>query len=183
MAGMSVFTNAGSAAAADAAAYVAAVLGLVGDRDPIEVLRQTPDALNRTLDTLSDEQVRRPEAPGKWSVGQVLHHLADSELAWSFRLRMVLAHDRPTLTSYDQDLWAARLHYDEGLTTEALERFSVLRRSNLHLLDRASAADLQRVGVHVERGEATVAEMIRLHAGHDQLHLNQIDRIRRALST
>ena len=177
MTDMSIFTNSGPAAAENATAYIAAVLGLVGDRDPMQVLRQTPDALSRTLDTLSEELVGRPEAPGKWSVGQVLHHLADTELAWAYRLRMVLAHDRPTLTAYDQDLWAARLRYNEGRAEEALERFGVLRRSNLHLLEQASAADLQRVGVHVERGEESVAHMVRLNAGHDLLHLRQVDRI------
>ena len=178
---MSVFTNAGSSTPENAKAYIAAVLDLVGDRDPMEVLRGTPDALNRRIEALSQEQIGRPEAPGKWSVREVLHHLADTELAWAYRLRMVLAHDRPTLTAYDQDLWAARLRYSEGRAEEALERFGVLRRSNLHLLEQASASDLQRVGMHVERGEETVAHMVRLNAGHDQLHLNQIERIVRGV--
>jgi DinB superfamily len=177
---MSVFTNPASSAGDHARAYIDAVLGLLDDRDPIPVLRQTASALQRTLAELSPTEIHRPEAPGKWSIGEVMQHLADSDLVWGYRVRMVLAHDRPQLTGYDQDLWADRLRYRDGDAGEALERFSVLRRSNLSLLERMSESDRRRVGLHVERGEETIEHMIRMYAGHDILHLRQIDRIRRA---
>jgi hypothetical protein len=113
---------------------------------------------------------------------QVLQHLADSELVWGYRLRMVLAHDRPAITGYDQDLWATRLHYEAADPRQALEEFSMLRGANLRVLARASASDLARVGLHAERGEESVAHMIRLYAGHDVLHLEQMARIRRAIA-
>jgi uncharacterized damage-inducible protein DinB len=115
---------------------------------------------------------------GKWSIRQVLRHLADSELVWGYRLRLVLSQDRPPLTGFDQDRWAERLHYDEADVATALEEFALLRRGNLKLLDRATPDDLERVGVHTERGEESVEHMIRLYAGHDLLHLRQIERIR-----
>jgi hypothetical protein len=94
---------------------------------------------------------------------------------------MVLAQERPPLTGYDQDLWSERLHYDRLPVDEALDRFAVLRRSNLRLLKEASPADLQRVGVHAERGDESVEHMIRMYAGHDLLHLRQLARIREAV--
>ena len=148
---MSVFTNSESRSIEQARAYTEAILGLLGTRDPIDVLEQ------------------------------VVQHLADSELVWGYRLRLVLAQDRPTLTGYDQDLWSDRLHYERLPVDEALDRLTVLRRSNLRLLADATAADLQRVGVHAERGEESVAHMIRLYAGHDLLHLRQLARIREAV--
>jgi hypothetical protein len=178
---MSVFTNPSSRSRADAAAYTAAVLDLLGVRDPLEVLRQTPTELPRAIEGLSTERLSTAEAPGKWSMRQVLQHLADSELVWGYRLRMVLAHDRPQITGYDQDLWADRLRYSEADPGRALEDFAALRQANLRLLTRASADDLNRVGVHAERGEESVAHMIRLYAGHDLLHLRQLERIRGAL--
>jgi uncharacterized damage-inducible protein DinB len=179
---MSVFTNPANGAAEHAAAYVSAVLDLLGDRDPISVLRATADALPRAIDRLSPEQLRRPEQPGKWSLNQILHHLADSDLVWAWRMRVILAQDRPTITGYDQDLWAARLHDDRDEPADAIELFTVVRRSNLRLVERASPADLARVGVHSERGEERLDHLVRLYAGHDLLHLRQIDRVRRAVS-
>ena len=179
---MSVFTNPASRSAEQAAVYTAAVLELLGARNPIEVLQNTASALEQVRHGLSAEQITQPESPGKWSVRHVLQHLADSELVWGYRLRMVLAHDRPQLTGYDQDLWTERLGYDEANADQAVQDFGVLRRTNLRLLARASGEDLKRVGVHAERGEESVEHMIRLYAGHDLLHLEQLARIRQAVT-
>jgi uncharacterized damage-inducible protein DinB len=179
---MSVFTNRATGAAQHAAAYVSAVLELLGDRDPTAVLREMPSALPRAIEGLSSGQLRQPEHPGKWSIGQTLQHLADSEIVWAWRMRLMLAQDRPPLTGYDQDLWAERLHYDQADPSDAVELFVALRRANLRLVERASPADLARTGVHVERGEESLEHLRRLYAGHDLLHLRQIERIRRAVA-
>jgi hypothetical protein len=179
---MSVFTNPATGAAEHAVAYVSAVLELLGDREPIAVLREMPSALPRAIKGLSPPQLRQPERPGKWSIGQILQHLADSEVVWAWRMRLILAQDRPQLTGYDQDLWAERLHYDQEDPSEALELFAVLRRANLRVIERASPADLKRAGVHVERGEESLEHLRRLYAGHDLLHLRQIERVRRAVA-
>lgn len=175
---MSVFTNPANAAAGHAQAYVAAILDLLGNRDPIEVLRSTPDALDQVLTSTPADRLRVPEMPGKWSMGQVLAHLADSDLVWGWRLRLVVAQERPPLTGYDQDAWADRLGYADADPARSIARFRVLREDNLWLIDRCSPADLGRVGVHVERGEESLAHHLRLYAGHDLLHLNQLARIR-----
>jgi uncharacterized damage-inducible protein DinB len=179
---MSVFTNPASGAAEQGAAYTNAILELLGDRDPAAVLRETPSALRRAVEGLPARQLREPEAAGKWSIVQILQHLADSDLVWAWRVRLILAQDRPPLTGYDQDLWAERLHYDSADPAETLELFAVVRRANLRLVARASPAELQRVGMHVERGEESLEHLIRLYAGHDLLHLRQIDRVRRAVA-
>lgn len=173
---MSVFTNSPSSTREEIASYVSAVLGLLGPNDPLDVLRQTATALDATPARFGGA-VRTAEGPGKWSANEVLQHLADSEIVFGWRIRLVLAQDRPSISGYDQDRWAARLRYAEGDPHEAIEGFSVLRRSNLRLLERATEADLQRVGVHTERGDETLGHLVRLYAGHDLLHLRQLDRI------
>ncbi len=174
---MSVFTNPASGARDDGERYTRAVLELLGDRDPLDVLSTTVAWCRERTEGLGEDRLDRPEAPGKWSVGQVLQHLADSEVVWGWRLRTVLADDRPRLTGYDQDAWAARLGYAEADREEALAVFGALRASHLRLLGRASERDLDRVGLHEERGEESVRHMVKLYAGHDMVHRNQIDRI------
>jgi hypothetical protein len=178
---MSIFTNSAARSIEEASEYTSALLALLGDRDPLEVLPTTPPAIRKLVAGASAEELRTPEADGKWSIGMVAQHLADSELVWGWRLRMVLAHDRPTITGYDQDAWATRLRYNEAVIDDSLGDFEHQRRSNLRLLSTMPETDRSRVGVHAERGEESVAHMMRLYAGHDLLHIRQIERIKKEL--
>lgn len=163
-------------------AYVNSLLQALGSREPLEVMAETPQALRRAVAGLSREQDGTPEKPGKWSVRQVVQHLADSELVGGFRFRMVLAHGAPELPAYDQDLWADRLRYQESDLATALDEFAMLRNLNLRILRRATPEDLKnRVMRHTERGDEPLGYMLSLYAGHDLVHLAQIRRIRTAI--
>ncbi|HKV11713.1 MAG TPA: DinB family protein, partial [Thermoanaerobaculia bacterium] len=178
---MSELAYSSANAVSQAGAYVAALLQVLGSRDPFEVLAEMPVALRQAVAGLSPEQDATPERSGKWSVRQVVNHLADSDLVTSFRFRMILAHDAPELPGYDQDLWAERLRYQDNDLATALEDFTWYRLANLRLLRRARPEDLQRVMRHAERGEESLHHLIRLFAGHDLVHLRQIARIRQAI--
>ena len=178
---MSVFTNPASTSREQATQYTAAVLGLVENRDPLTVLAATVDRLRFVVAGMDPRAIRTPEAPGKWSVTHVLAHLADSEVVWAWRLRLILAQDRPTITGYDQDAWARNLGYENADPVACVDRFAILRDSHLVMLGRLTPDQKKRVGVHAERGEESVEHLIRLYAGHDILHLNQIERIRKAI--
>ena len=179
---MTEFTGAAASAVADAGSYTAAILGALGDRDPFEVLRTSPAAVRQAVAGVGPEIVAAPERPGKWSMLQVVQHLADAELVGAFRYRMILAHDRPALQGYDQDRWADRLGYADSDLAGALEQFGALRAANLRLLERTSPAERARVGVHAERGEESIAHLLRMYAGHDLVHLRQLARIRQAVT-
>lgn len=174
---MSVFTNPATAAKDEAQAYIAAILELLGEREPLVVLEATPAEIRRAIDGRTHDDLRRPEAPGKWSALQVIQHLADSDLVWAYRMRLVLAEDRPQLTGYDQDLWAKRLRYEDVDPDDALQAFVALRQLNLRLLAGLDSDAFGRVGVHSDRGEERLDHMVRLYAGHDVAHLRQLTRI------
>jgi hypothetical protein len=89
--GVSIFTNPASRSPEQDAAYAAAVRDLLGSSDPLAVLADTARAVERILAPLTDAQVRRPEAPGKGSQLQVVHHLADAELMWGYRHTAIAA--------------------------------------------------------------------------------------------
>lgn len=178
---MSAFSNPASSTPDQVRDYVTSLLDTLGSREPIEVLRETPDALRSLIRGMSELQLSRPEKPGKWSVREVIQHLADSELVGSFRFRMALAQDRPPVPGYDQDAWAANLRYQESSVEDALGDFGRLRAANLRLFTRATPAELQRVVIHAERGEESLARLMQLYAAHDLVHRNQIVRIRGAV--
>ncbi len=178
---MSDLSNPFDGAKDRAEGYVRAILALAADHDPMTVLADSPGEARRLVAGLDDEQMRTPEAPGKWSAAQVVQHLADSELVWGYRLRRIMAEDRPAITGFDQDRWANGLGYAQADVAAALDVYASLRRANLALLRAADDATLDRVGVHAERGEETLRGMLPLYAGHDLAHRNQLARIRARL--
>src|SRR5262245_10090276 len=109
---MSSLSNPAGQAKANAAAYVKQLMDLLGDRDPLAVQEQQLAALEKEIAGLGDAALRRPEKPGKWSIMQVLQHLADSELVYRYRMRLVLAQPGVEIFGVDQDLWAHGLNYN-----------------------------------------------------------------------
>ena len=94
--------------------YVSDLLALLGNDDPLEVMGQLQPALEKAIRGISDEDLRRPEKPGKWSILQVLNHLVDTEMVYGYRVRMTVTHEEPPIQAYDQDLWAGKLRSNEG---------------------------------------------------------------------
>jgi hypothetical protein len=176
------FSNPAGAAASTASSYVRALLEVLGKRDPVEVLDQLLPWLAERIRGLNDSALRRPEAPGKWSVIEVIQHLADSDLVFSYRLKMMLTEDRPPLRGYDQDRWAGELHYRDVPLDVALDQLRGLRTANLHILRRLSPSQLERVGLHSERGPESAGFLLQLMGAHDLVHRRQIDRILSAVA-
>lgn len=180
--GTSPLANPARDAPQGASAYVQSILALVGDRDPLVVQANLVADLRTAVSGLSDAELHRPEAPGKWSIYDVVRHLADSEVAIGWRLRMVIAQDEPTIVGFDQDAWSAHLAPAYPDTRTMIEQIAVLRDAHLRLLRSLTPTQWQRVGRHTERGPESLSLMARLYAGHDVAHLRQIARIRTALS-
>lgn len=165
-----------------ASGYVERVVGLLGGRDPFEILKSTPKRLEALLAEFSPAEIRRPEAPGRWSVAQVIRHLADAELVWGVRFRMTIAEDRPKLAGYDENLWAGKLGYESADPATDLALLSAVRRSNVELLAALPPEAFERTALHSERGEESLSLMLKLSAGHDLAHFAQLDRIRAAVA-
>jgi hypothetical protein len=107
----------------------------------------------------------------------VIQHLADSDLVFGYRLRMILTEDNPPLQGYDQDAWALACRYRDVDLDTALEQLRGLRAANSYVLRGLSPAQLGRVGLHSERGAESAGFLLRLMGAHDLVHRRQIDRI------
>jgi hypothetical protein len=161
-----------------AASYTKALIDILGDRDPLDVLRATPDRLRAIATSVDDDRLRRVEGPGKWSMLQVTQHLADSELVCAWRYRLAIAQDGSPITGYDQDLWMATLWHGDERIDDVLAQFAGARAANVRLLSRLTPEEWQHAGLHSERGRETVRHQATLAAGHDLVHLRQIERVR-----
>ena len=171
------FANPACAAAAAAAGYTRAILEVLGDRDPLAVAAELLTWLERRTAGLDDAMLRRPEAPGKWSVLEVIQHLADTEVVYAWRTRQILTQDRPPIQAYDQDAWARVLQYGRADLAVALGQLRGVRTANLRLWRSLTPAQLERVGLHSERGPESLDLVIRMMGGHDLVHRRQIDRV------
>lgn len=142
-------------------------------RDPLEAMRATPVQLENLVQSLGPEKLELTPAPGKWSVRDILSHLADCELVFAFRMRQAVAADHPVVQPFDQDQWAATYgHYDARV---ALNVFSAIRQWNLEFLGGLAPADFERTLTHPERGEMTLRIVTETIAGHDLNHLRQVE--------
>ena len=174
---MTTFSNSAGNAQAAAQGYTRALLDLLGDRDPLAVMAELIPWVDQRVRGLDDARLRRPEKPGKWSVLEVLQHLADTELVYGYRMRMVLTNDTPPLPGYDQDVWAREFHYRELPLAEALAQLGALRTANLRLYRSLGAEQRERAGLHSERGPERVEHILRMIGAHDLVHRRQIERI------
>jgi uncharacterized damage-inducible protein DinB len=150
-------------------------LAALGGRDPVAVMAETPRRLAAVVEGLSAAEIEAQPAPGKWSVRQILAHLADCEMAFGFRLRQVYSGVR-VMQPFDQDEWA-RVYgsYSAGL---ALATFAALRDWNLAFVGGLSEADKRLEGMHPERGEMVLWTVVETIAGHDLHHLRGLEAAR-----
>lgn len=157
--------------------YTARILAYADKQDPWAVLSSTAHKLRVWVDGHTREELMRQPGPSRWSVAQIIAHLADSELVAGWRLRSVLAQDAIPLQPFDQNVWADTFRYAEIEAAESLRLFEENRRANLALLRRVDPRLHDNHGMHAERGRETVTHLLRLYAGHDLNHLSQIESV------
>ncbi len=158
--------------------YSRRILANLEGKDPQKVFASGPSALKRSIAGLTSAQMRRRPGPGKWPIAYLVHHICDAEVGLAFRMRLALAESGSRFSAFDQDLWAAGLHYDRRSVADSLTLYTVLRKSHLEFLKLARRGDLQKFGIHEERGRETVERLVHMLAGHDLNHRRQITAIR-----
>jgi len=163
-----------------AASYKARILRYQAGADFLALQAAAPAKLALLVAGLSAEQLAHRPGPAKWSIQEVVAHLADDELVGGYRLRMILASPGTAIQAFDQDVWARTGRYDTRDVSSSLELFRVLREANLALLRSLSAEEWDMFGVHTERGVESIRDIAMYFAGHDINHFHQIDAIRQS---
>jgi uncharacterized damage-inducible protein DinB len=162
----------------DSQAYIEALLAYLGDRDPLDVFAETEAALREATAGLDDAALRTREAPDKWSVMDVVKHLADVEFVLGFRYRRAVGEPGSTVPSIDQDAWVRNLDYASADLEATLDMFATLRAVNLDFLHGLTDTQWEGYIMHSDRGREPMPDMVRLYAAHDVYHVAQIERIK-----
>jgi hypothetical protein len=157
--------------------YKTRILSNTEGKDPIEVQHATARTLASLIKGRDPDSLRRNPEPGKWSVAQIVTHLAEGEIAVAWRYRQMLERSGTTIIPYDQDTWEQLGDYAHADANTSLELFRLLRERNLQLLKRLTPEQWEMFGVHAERGKESVRHLARMMAGHDLNHLEQVRRI------
>jgi DinB superfamily len=157
--------------------YTQRILSYVESADPLRVQQATAKKLASLMKGKNKKQLTRRPAPEKWSVAEVMAHLADVEIAVGWRLRLVLTANAVSIQAYDQDAWAATFGYARRDPWQSLELFRTNRDANIRLVKSVPRELWNNYGVHQERGNESVSRIVRMVAGHDLNHLKQIEGI------
>ena len=121
------------------------------------ILSLTPEKLRREIEGLSIPEIKRRPAPEKWSIQEILAHLADVEQqGMRNRVEAIVTGDRPVLEPFDQEKRAVELKYHRIDPRRSLASLATQRRANVRWLRRLRPAELRRVGSHAQIGEVTL---------------------------
>lgn len=164
------------------AEYMKRILKYTRNGDALRIQESTPQKIERAIKGLTRKQMMSHPAPDKWSIGEILAHLAEAELTAGFRLRLILSANGTVIQAFDQDAWAKNSDYAHQDPRQSLEMFRVLREANLRLLKSIPKKMWGYFGMHQERGKETIDRLARMLAGHDRNHIQQIVTIAQGLS-
>lgn len=157
-----------------AAEYRDRIFHTLGSRPPLEVLPETPALLRDWMTAHDISKWNTPSGSDEWTPAQVLAHLSEGELVFAYRLRMIARSSGTNIQAFDQDVWMQDSNYLAGNPSLALQTFEAVRQANLAYIHSLNENVYNNYGIHSERGKETVADLLRMYAGHDLNHLRQI---------
>jgi hypothetical protein len=156
--------------------YTQRIVGYMEGKKPMAVQAATAKKLASLIKGVPTARLRKRPAPNTWSASEVLAHLADTEIVGGFRMRLILGAPGTPIAAFDQDAWVISGDYEKRDPRKALEQFRVAREANLDLLKSLKPDQWKHYGQHSERGQETIEHIVRLFAGHDLNHIQQIER-------
>ena len=150
---------------------------LVDGKDPVKLQSAAPARLAKLLKGLSPARARKRPSPDKWSIAEIVVHLADTEVVFGYLIRGIVGEPGTRIDGFDQDAWVAALHYDTRDLKKSFAEYRAFRQSNVALLKSLTPEQWRICGMHKNRGPETMETVVKMFAGHDLNHFQQIERI------
>ena len=160
--------------------YTQRILGYLEGNQPMDILSTYPRKIAKLVKGISKKKLAKRPAADKWSVTEILAHLADAEIVHGFRIRLILGASGTPIQGFDQDEWAKFSNYAAHDPNLSLEAYRLNRERLLLLLQGLPKEAWDRYGMHSERGKETVTRVTEMMAGHDINHFKAIRGILKA---
>jgi hypothetical protein len=144
----------------------------------ISDIRETPAHVREAVKGLTTDQLDTPYRDGGWSIRQVVHHLADSQMQGFARFRLALTEQEPTIKPYDEVQWAELVDSKTGPIEPSLDLLGALHHRWVTLLESLSASDFARTLNHPDRGVLSLDINLCLYAWHGRHHTAHVSSLR-----
>ena len=126
---------------------------------------------------MSPARARKRPSADKWSIAEIVVHLADTEVVFGYLIRRIVGEPGTRIDGFDQDAWLAALHYDERDIRKSFAEYHAFREANVALLKSLTPEQWKICGMHKERGPETIETVVKTFAEHDLNHFQQIEQI------
>jgi len=162
------------------APFYAGYIGKVPDSGPTGLLRAQLGSLEK-LRCLSEDKANYAYADGKWTVKEVIGHVADGERVFSYRLTRIARGDSTPLPGFDENAWAKTAPHRKRRIADVVDEMIAVRRSTIALVESLDDATIANRGV-ANNNPVSARALCWIMAGHTQHHLD-ILRERYAVAT
>lgn len=143
----------------------------------IESYGKAYELLEDALREFPEQMWKWKPAPEKWSIHEIIIHIADSEANSYVRCRRFVAEPGSGVYGYNENEWAKLLHYHDQSTDDALHLFSALRKSTYNLIKKVDESTWQTATIlHSENGLMTFEDWLRVYEEHIPVHIKQMKR-------
>ncbi|MBI5763282.1 MAG: DinB family protein [Planctomycetes bacterium] len=143
----------------------------LSNAEAIDAFLAGGDIPGRAISGLSDQHVDALPIPGTWSIRQIVVHLMDSDLVAAYRMKRIIAEERPLLDCYDETAFSKKLFYERQSAVEACEVIRRSRQLMTMILRQLPDGTFGRAARHPEIGEITLGQIVRLYVHHIQHHV------------
>ena len=132
--------------------------------------------LTEQLTQFPEEAIHFKPSPDKWSIAEIICHIADAEANAYVRLRKAIAESGGEIAPYDHNAWAENLFYDKLDYKDALELIRILRKNMYEVLKLVPEEQWLNYFMHPETGRITLKDGVQLYVEHIEMHIQQMHR-------
>lgn len=141
-----------------------------------DLIKRLRDSKAQTLAyfELSEPELDYSYGEDKWTIRQILHHIADAETVLYERIRRTIVNPGQTLNGFEQDLWAEVLDYNHFPLAVNKKIYDAVRDASIMLISKFYITYGSNTFVHSKAGEKTLTELCQKNAWHNEKHLEHI---------